>query len=174
MKRIMGLRVVVSVVVACGVLLGAESSAWAAEEHVTTAWEALVASDPEAAARLSPLARSICTRITPEDLQRLQAGAHTSEVWLIDGRRLDTFLAEVMGVGSFAVPFYTIDAGGGISDGGVFRVDGSIGQPDAGTVASAIPDVAVYGGFRDPLGNHIFSDGFESGDTGQWSATVPP
>ncbi len=33
---------------------------------------------------------------------------------------------------SYAIPWHTIDGGGGVSTGGVFRVSGTIGQPDAG------------------------------------------
>jgi hypothetical protein len=33
---------------------------------------------------------------------------------------------------AFAIPWWTVDGGGGGSTGGVFRLDGTIGQPDAG------------------------------------------
>lgn len=33
---------------------------------------------------------------------------------------------------SFSIPWHTIDGGGGTSTGGVYRVTGTIGQPDAG------------------------------------------
>lgn len=44
-----------------------------------------------------------------------------------------------------AVPWHTVDGGGGTSTGGVFRVSGSIGQPDAGAMSGGTFGVA--GGF---------------------------
>jgi hypothetical protein len=46
----------------------------------------------------------------------------------------------------FTIPWQTIDGGGGISTGGVFRVTGTIGQPDAGPPAYA-GGYTLVGGF---------------------------
>ena len=56
--------------------------------------------------------------------------------------------AVVMAVGAFAqysVPWYTVDGGGGTSTGGVFAISGTIGQPDAGTMAGG--NFTLRGGF---------------------------
>lgn len=47
--------------------------------------------------------------------------------------------------GGFAVPWWTVDGGGGLSQGGNFAVNGTVGQPDAGTQSSA--QYTLYGGF---------------------------
>ena len=44
-----------------------------------------------------------------------------------------------------AVPWHTVDGGGGTSTGGVFRVSGTIGQPDAGQMSSGL--FTLPGGF---------------------------
>lgn len=140
-----------------------------------TAWEALRLSDPAAAATADALTRSILTRLSPESYTLLQAGTPASEISLIDGRNLAAFLAEVAGVGpGFAIPFFTIDGGGApISTGGTFELEGTIGQPDAGSLISGDQTLIVLGGFREQLGPLIFEDGFESGTTDEWSSTVP-
>src|SRR4051812_48100898 len=45
----------------------------------------------------------------------------------------------------FSVDWFTIDGGGGTSTGGVFSVSGTIGQPDAGSLAGG--SYTVEGGF---------------------------
>ena len=45
----------------------------------------------------------------------------------------------------FSIDLHTIDGGGGTSTGGVFRVSGTIGQPDAGTMSSG--NFSLVGGF---------------------------
>jgi len=69
--------------------------------------------------------------------------------------------------GVFAVDHYTMDNGGGISTGGVFTVDGTIGQPDADPLQPSTGGVfAITGGFW-PSANvaapmeEVFSNGFE-------------
>ena len=46
----------------------------------------------------------------------------------------------------YAIPWHTIDGGGGTSTGGVYSVSGTIGQPDAG-VTMTNGQYAVTGGF---------------------------
>jgi hypothetical protein len=47
----------------------------------------------------------------------------------------------------FAVDWYTIDGGGGISSGGTYTLHGTIGQPDAGTSALRGGNFTLEGGF---------------------------
>jgi hypothetical protein len=45
----------------------------------------------------------------------------------------------------YAIPWSTIDGGGGTSTGGVYTVSGTVGQPDAGTMSGG--NFTVQGGF---------------------------
>lgn len=138
-----------------------------------TAWQRLVATDPMAASTAGPLTRSVLTRISPESYVALREGTSAADIELLDGRPLESFL-KGLGLGSgFAVPFFTVDGGGGRAAGGPFAVDSSIGQPDAGDLASGDLEWILLGGFREDLGNLLFEDGFESGDSSAWSAEVP-
>ena len=67
---------------------------------------------------------------------------------------------------------WSVDAGGGQSSGGVFELTAAIGQPDAGVVAQGGTALAggLWAGAVDS--GSIFSNGFESGDTGSWSVVV--
>lgn len=56
------------------------------------------------------------------------------------------FLAATPLHAQFAIPSYTIDAGGGTSGGGGFKLTGTIGQPDASAVSSG-GNFKVSGGF---------------------------
>ena len=47
---------------------------------------------------------------------------------------------------SFSIDWFTIDGGGGTSTGGVYRVSGTVGQPDAGPTMSG-GNYSVEGGF---------------------------
>ncbi len=55
------------------------------------------------------------------------------------------FCARVWGQTNFSIDWYTIDGGGGASTGGVFTVNGTIGQPDAGTMSGG--NYSLTGGF---------------------------
>jgi hypothetical protein len=57
------------------------------------------------------------------------------------------FAQEFSGGGSFDLSWNTIDGGGGASAGGSFEVAGSIGQPDASSVALAGGGFELAGGF---------------------------
>jgi hypothetical protein len=46
---------------------------------------------------------------------------------------------------NFAVPWHTVDGGGGTSTGGIYSVSGTIGQPDAGVLRGG--NYALLGGF---------------------------
>jgi hypothetical protein len=59
------------------------------------------------------------------------------------------FLCSVLclpALAQFAVPWHTIDGGGGTSTGGVYSVNGTIGQPDAGGPMTNGP-FSLTGGF---------------------------
>jgi hypothetical protein len=70
--------------------------------------------------------------------------------------------------------WWSVDGGGGASGGGTYAVTGAIGQPDAGTSTSCW--LAFDGGLWSGAaggGSPIFCNGFETGDTSQWSSTTP-
>lgn len=48
---------------------------------------------------------------------------------------------------SFAIDWHTIDGGGGTSTGGVFAVNGTVGQPDAGAQSLTNGPFSLTGGF---------------------------
>ncbi len=52
----------------------------------------------------------------------------------------------VYGQSNYTVDWFTIDGGGGTSTGGVYRVSGTIGQPDAGATMSG-GNYSIDGGF---------------------------
>ncbi len=67
---------------------------------------------------------------------------------------------------------WSVDSGGGQSSGGDFSLTAAIGQPDAGVVAQG--DTVLTGGLwaGTVATGIVFSDGFESGDTGAWSGVA--
>jgi hypothetical protein len=169
MRRIIGVLAVVSALSASSPCAASDDG-----ELPGTAWDAVVAADPAAGAGVDPVLRSIMTRLSPAEYARLVEGVDPAEIELLDGRRLDVFLKETTGLGGgFAIPFFSIDAGGRTSTGGTFRVEGTLGQPDTSIVMSGDLTLISFGGFRQPLGPSIFADGFESGDTSEWSNAVP-
>jgi hypothetical protein len=68
----------------------------------------------------------------------------------------------------------SVDAGGGPAASPSYRFSGTVGQPDVGDAASL--SFRFQGGrWPEPNGtdtSSIFSDGFESGDTGAWSGFI--
>src|SRR5436190_7754944 len=56
------------------------------------------------------------------------------------------FSAAITRAQSFTIDWFTIDAGGGSSTGGVYSVSGTIGQPDAGPILTG-GNFSVTGGF---------------------------
>lgn len=89
----------------------------------------------------------------------------------------------VAGAGSAALQaqslnaaWHTFDAGGGVSAAGIYVVSGTIGQPDAGAPLLAGTyrlDGGFWPGARSLASHLIFSDGFATGNTSAWSASVP-
>jgi len=68
---------------------------------------------------------------------------------------------------SFALEWWTVDAGGAESSGSTYIVTGSTGQQDAGFQRG--DNFALAGGFWPANVDKLFADGFETGDTSQWS-----
>ena len=58
------------------------------------------------------------------------------------------FSAALAQSGQFALPWHTIDSGGGRISGGEFALEASIGQPDAGSMSGG--DFSLAGGFIVP------------------------
>jgi len=83
---------------------------------------------------------------------------------------------EALAAQALNASWHTVDVGGGDSAGGLYVVRGTAGQPDAGAPLLA-GGLRVEGGFWPGavalLSNVIFADGFASGNTSAWSATVP-
>lgn len=71
----------------------------------------------------------------------------------------------------FDLPWVSIDSGGGVSAGSVYRLTATVGQAEAGLSIGG--EFVLSGGFlgsSSPLA--IFSDGFESGDFSGWDVVV--
>jgi hypothetical protein len=68
--------------------------------------------------------------------------------------------------------WHSVDGGGGISSSGNLSLIGAIGQPESGLSAGGTQ--ALAGGlWASTQTSHLFSDGFESGDTLQWNNSSP-
>lgn len=64
----------------------------------------------------------------------------------------------------FSIDWYTIDGGGGTSEGGPFSLSGTVGQHDAHPSAAQGGEFTLVGGFWGggiPENDLIFRDGFE-------------
>jgi len=75
--------------------------------------------------------------------------------------------AEPPSGGDFTITKSTIDAGGGVSEGGGFKITGTIGQHDATAGTSAGGEFKLAGGFwansaAPVTNNDIFKDSFET------------
>jgi hypothetical protein len=63
----------------------------------------------------------------------------------------------------FAIDWYTLDGGGGLSTGATFSLTGTIGQHDASVMESTGGVYSLSGGFWGAgASSHLFSDGFEN------------
>ncbi|MEM7587833.1 MAG: VCBS repeat-containing protein [Acidobacteriota bacterium] len=83
---------------------------------------------------LSALELEILEALTTDQLSAWLAGADEHEIILATGESLAEFLA-LRGASSFELAWFTIDAGGGTSSGGVFEISGTIGQPTVGAAS---------------------------------------
>jgi hypothetical protein len=131
-----------------------------------------IGANPAAAGRLDPVIREIVRQLTPEQKQTLLADGDFDAIFLPSGKSLAGAISEF----GFTVFPATVDGGGGFSANGEFEVDGTAGQPDAGYASGESASevgLAVVGGYWGLVPEEaIFDDGFESGDTSAWSATV--
>ncbi|MCP4546830.1 MAG: hypothetical protein GY835_10245 [bacterium] len=140
-----------------------------------SAWEVLVQTIPNLVnddALGSPNVE-ILNALTLEQLKEYLGGAYASEIVLVNGQTLETFLAGRSPLAAFDLPWCTIDGGGGLfSVGNPFEMAGTAGQPDAVTGSGG--DYTLRGGFWAFSGQRglIFSDGFESGDLSWWSSSA--
>lgn len=79
---------------------------------------------------------------------------------------------EIQAAPEYTIPWFTVDAGGGVSNLATFRLVGSAGQPDAGFSVEGTTTV-TSGFWSVGSGNPIFADGFATGDLGAWTLHVP-
>jgi len=167
-RRTSGVALVASALAATAPL-GAESE--------TSALDALKAKAPAVAERLDPASRAILSRVSTDELEALQEGRITGgDIRLANGATLAEFVAAVFGGSGYAIPFSTIDAGGGVSSAATLTLMGSIGQPDAALAENGTDGFLLVGGFRGRgafAPGVLFRDGFETGDTTRWSETEP-
>jgi len=143
----------------------------AAAEVPQSAWDALLRHDPGVATdpAMTPLEKEILRSLTPEQAARLAEGTDPSAIVLNDGRTLQ----ELLKAAGFDLSWYTMDSGGGTSEGGAYRLHGTIGQADAGKMTGGA--FTLTGGFQAGVAAapaEIFRDGFESGDVDAWSSAV--
>ncbi len=74
----------------------------------------------------------------------------------------------------YALSWWSVDGGGGVSTGGGFVITAAIGQPDTGSSGGC--GAALRGGLWSgaaPCDTPLFCDGFESSDTAAWSDVMP-
>lgn len=155
----------------CGLLplLAITLPALAAPGEPVSAWDALM-EQGMAPHSITALEREILELLRPEQAKAFARGSAASEIQLLDGRTLEDLLRE-RGVTAFDLSWFSVDGGGGIATGGVYRLVGTIGQPDAGRSTGGI--YTLRGGFLQPApADPIFADGFESGDLSAWSSSV--
>lgn len=64
---------------------------------------------------------------------------------ILVGLLLTVLGLSVRAVGGYALDWWTVDGGGGVSSGGNFGIQGTAGQPDAGVMSGG--NFTVEGGF---------------------------
>lgn len=153
-------------------LAGAQPEA-RAEAPRPSALNLALAARPTLGGSLSAATRVVLSQISAEQAEAFARGeVSLDDLRLPDGTPLGYFLESVLGGGPYAIPFYSLDAGGGASQGGLYHLVSTIGQPDA--AVSAGTGFTLVGGFRGRLTSFgLFLDSFESSDTGRWSSTAP-
>jgi hypothetical protein len=164
-----GLALAALVGLACG------SVAAHAGAPAPSALELALAARPALAGSLSAATRAVLSAISAEEAEAIVRGETTLDrLRLPDGTPIAHFLASVLGGGPYAMPFYSMDAGGGESLGGAYHVVGTMGQPDTEVVENPNAQLLLVGGFRGRLENFaLFRDGFETSDSSRWSFTAP-
>lgn len=161
-----------------GLLVQAECARGQEPRHQVTAWDSLVnagAIPPD----LTPLEREVLTLLTAEQVERYARGADASSIVLINGESLEMFLVK-RGLLGFDLSWYSVDSGSAAMTGVNFRLTGTAGQTDAGSMTGG--NFSLVGGFLAASilptampctgGELIFCNGFESGDLQAWSFIV--
>ncbi len=150
-------------------LLGISLPVLADPGEPVSAWDALM-EQGLAPLSVTAIEREILELLTPEQAKAFARSAAASEIQLLDGRTLADLLRE-RGVTAFDLSWFSVDGGGGVARGGVYRLVATIGQPDAGRSTGGV--YTLRGGFLLPAwADPIFSDGFELGDLSAWSSAV--
>ncbi len=144
----------------------------AAAQASASAWDDLVRERGELARRASPLEREILKRLTPDQVESYLEGTSPLLILLESGENLADFLDQWSRGIAFDLSWYSVDGGGDMtSTGGIFELSGTIGQADAGLMTES-PYVLAGGFWAVSRAGGTFSDGFASGDTSVWSASV--
>jgi hypothetical protein len=140
-----------------------------------SALELALAARPALAGSLSAATRAVLSAITVEEAEAIVRGETTLEqLRLPDGTPIAHFLRSVLGGGPYAIPFDSMDAGGGESLGAAYHLAGTMGQPDAAVAENSNAQLLLVGGFRGRLESFaLFRDGFETSDSSRWSFTAP-
>jgi hypothetical protein len=165
-------RAILVATVGCLLLQTGETTAGTAGP---SALELALAARPALAGSLSAATRAVLSAISAEQAEAVVRGETTLErLRLPDGTPIPHFLRSVLGGGPFAIPFYSMDAGGGESLGAAYHLAGTMGQPDAAVAENPNAQLLLVGGFRGRLESFaLFRDGFETSDTSRWSFTAP-
>ncbi len=153
------------------VLLWTFPTAAQQSENDLSAWSALVQRNPDLVDRVSLLEMEILQLMSVGQARAYMSGVSSAEIVLMTRESLETFLLR-KGIVEFDISWYSIDGGGtSASSGGVFQLNGTVGQPDAGVMIGG--EFKLTGGFwAITKSGEVFEDGFESGSTSSWSETV--
>lgn len=117
------------------------------------------------------LERELLQQLSLEDLEAFLSGMDPDLITLRSGEALSRFL-DRKSLGLFEMPGFSIDGGGGTSNGDAFSLSGTIGQPDAGFSQGGTFE--IFGGFKAAqVSILLFADGFESGDLSNWTDIHP-
>ena len=139
-------------------------------ETSSSAWAALVREEAEWFAEASLLEQEILQAMTTAQIRAFISGVSPSEIIINTGESLEIFLQR-KGIDEFDISWYSISGGGTAASGGVFQLNGTVGQPAAAVMKGG--EFALTGGFwAITKAGELFEDGFESGDKSSWSNAV--
>ncbi len=128
-----------AILAACWAVLAALAPVWIDAQPATTAWDELTHEHPqlEHDPSVSSLERDVLKLLNTEQMQAWMSGEDEREILLQNGETLADYL-EKRGSAGFELSWFTIDAGGGVSSGGDFKVTGTIGQPTVGAATGGV------------------------------------
>lgn len=132
-----------------------------------SAWDRLIRENPDQLRGISAAERS-ALKLLPSSLSEGSlTGDALDDIMLTNGDSLGEHL-EKTGT-EFEMSWFSVDSGAFRLSGGEFTLSVVVGQADAGVSTGG--ELVLNGGFLTPPGSVdvLFSDGFESGDTSQWS-----